>query len=97
MKEEVLEPMVLSGDYTARVLIRELRMDPGSYVTDFQGERLTAAAFSARYKTRVTPTLLFLDAQGQEAAERIVGINTVDYLLFYIEDAINKALNRQSK
>ena len=97
MREEVLGPMVLSGDYTSRVLIRELRMDPGSTVRDFQGERLTAAAFSARYKTRVTPTLLFLDAQGKEAAERIVGINTVDYLLFYIEDAINEALNNQSK
>lgn len=92
MKEEVLGPMMLSGDYTSRVLIRELLIDPGEYVTDLQGRRLSTEAFIARYQTRVTPTLLFLDAQGKEAAERIVGINTVDYLIFYIEDAIDEAM-----
>jgi len=97
MKEEVLGPMMLSSDYTSRVLIRELQIDPGHYVTDFQGQRLSAEAFTARYKTQVTPTLLFLDAQGNEAAERIVGINTVDFLIFYIEDAINEAMGVQAR
>jgi thioredoxin-related protein len=92
MKEEVLGPMVLSGDYTSRVLIRQLQIDPGQNVTDFQGRRLSAEAFIARYKIRVTPTLLFLDAKGNEATKRIVGINTVDFLIFYIEEAIDEAI-----
>jgi len=91
MKNEVLIPMQLSGDYQQRTLLRELMIDPGEMVTNFQGQRESADAFRARYKVRVTPTLLFLDARGREAAERILGINTVDYLLFYIEEALDDA------
>jgi thioredoxin-related protein len=91
MKREVLQPMQLSGDYDDRVLMRELMMDPGEMVTNFQGRREPASAFIGHYKVNVTPTLLFLDASGEEAAERILGINSVDYLLYYIEDAIDKA------
>lgn len=91
MKSEVLQPMQLSGDYDGQVLMRELLIDPGETVTNFQGRREAASSFSAHYKVSVTPTLLFLDPEGNEAAERILGINTIDYLLFYIEDAIEKA------
>jgi thioredoxin-related protein len=91
MKHEVLQPMQLSGDYNDRVLMRELMIDPGEMVTNFQGRHEPASDFIGHYKVSVTPTLLFLDAGGKEAAERILGINTVDYLLFYIEDAIDKA------
>ncbi len=92
MKNEVLIPMQLSGDYTERMLLREMMIDPGEMVTNFLGRRERADAFSRRYKVRVTPTLLFLDDRGEEAAERILGINTVDYLLFYIEEALDNAL-----
>jgi thioredoxin-related protein len=91
MKSEVLQPMQLSGDYQDRVLIRELMMDPGGRVTNFKGRREDASAFAEHYRISVTPTLLFLDPEGREVAERILGINTVDYLLFYIEDAIDTA------
>ncbi len=94
MKQEVLHPMLLSGDYSDRVLIRELPIDPGETLTNFEGRHESAGAFSTRYQVRVTPTLLFLDAKGNEMAERILGINTVDYLLFYIEDAIDTATRR---
>lgn len=94
MKSEVLQPMQLSGEYEERVLMRELTIDPGETVTNFQGRREEAATFAARYKVSVTPTLLFLAPDGEEAAERIRGINTVDYLLFYIEEAIDAATRR---
>ncbi len=91
MRNEVLIPMQLSGDYRERALMRELMIDPGEMVTNFQGQRETADAFRARYQVHVTPTLLFLDDRGQEVAERILGINTLDYLLFYIEAALDSA------
>ncbi|MEJ2590632.1 MAG: thioredoxin fold domain-containing protein [Candidatus Thiodiazotropha sp.] len=96
MKQEVLLPMQLSGDYVDRVLMRELMIDPGETVIDFAGKREDAAAFAARYKVNVTPTLLFLAPDGTEAAERIRGINTVDYLLFYIEQAIDAATEQMN-
>jgi thioredoxin-related protein len=91
MKQEVLNPMLLNGDDSNRVLMRELLIDAGESVVNFQGEREAAEQFSDRYKVRVTPTLLFLDSNGKEVAERILGVNTIDYLLFYIEDAIDTA------
>lgn len=97
MKDEVLKPMLLSGDHDSRVLIRELRIDPEEWVTDFQGRRLPASEFSARYQTEVTPTLLFLDPDGNEAAPRIIGINTVDLLPFYIENALAQAIKRTTE
>jgi thioredoxin-related protein len=93
MKLEVLNPMRLSGDYTDRVLMRELLIDTGETVTNFEGHPEAAERFSSRYLVQVTPTLLFLDGDGNEVAERIIGINTIDYLLFYIEEAIETAAN----
>jgi thioredoxin-related protein len=91
MKQEVLNPMLLSGDEANRVLMRELLIDAGETVVNFQGQHEASETFSSRYKVRVTPTLLFLDNKGEEVAERILGINTVDYLPFYIEGAIDHA------
>jgi thioredoxin-related protein len=97
MKRDVLNPMQFSGEYADQVLMRELLIDPGEMVTDFQGHRQPADAFSTHYNVHVTPTLLFLDGQGNEVAERILGINTVDYLLLYIEDAIETASQNMTR
>ncbi|MEW8626418.1 MAG: thioredoxin fold domain-containing protein [Candidatus Thiodiazotropha sp.] len=94
MKQDVLYPMSISGDFEQTALVRELLIDDGEMVIDFQGNRLAAAAFSQRYSVFVTPTLLFLDSRGEEAAERILGINTMDYLLFYILNAAESAAEK---
>ncbi|MCG8015825.1 MAG: thioredoxin fold domain-containing protein [Candidatus Thiodiazotropha sp. 'RUGA'] len=94
MKQEVLYPMSISGDFEQTALVRELMVDEGEMVNDFQGNRVAASAFSQRYSVFVTPTLLFLDNRGEEAAERILGINTMDYLLFYILNAAETAAGK---
>lgn len=97
MKREVLNPMQLSGDYAKQVLIRELPIDLGESITNFEGHREVTKHFSNRYRIQVTPTLLFLDGNGNEVAERILGINTVDYLLFYVEEAIKTATRSMAR
>ncbi|MES9853311.1 MAG: thioredoxin fold domain-containing protein [Candidatus Thiodiazotropha sp. L084R] len=94
MKREVLQPMRTNKDFQNHVLVRELMIDAGEKVVDFQGKQVGSAAFSQRYGVFVTPTILFLDNHGNEAAERILGINTLDYLVFYIQDAIEKAAKK---
>jgi thioredoxin-related protein len=91
MKNEVLYPMQLNGEYSNKVIMRELLIDPEEMVTNFLGQRVSADTFSDHYQVTATPTLLFLDHQGNEVAERILGINTIDYLFYYIEDAIETA------
>ena len=44
------------------------------------GKELTGVDLSVAYKARITPTLLFLDSKGQEIAERITGVASVDFI-----------------
>jgi thioredoxin-related protein len=97
LAEEVLQPMLISGDYTDRVLIRELMIDHGKDVIDFNGAAVSARAIFARYRLYVTPSVLITDNQGHELAERQIGINTVDYYGFYLDQAIDQALAKLRK
>ncbi|MEJ2692559.1 MAG: thioredoxin fold domain-containing protein [Candidatus Thiodiazotropha sp.] len=97
MKDEVLNPMLLGGDYDRRVLMRELSVDTSETIINFAGRHVAAGEFRDRYEVHVTPTLLFLDGNGDEVAQRILGINTVDYLLFYIENAIETATRAMAR
>jgi thioredoxin-related protein len=87
-----LRPMLISGEYTDKILIRKVLLDNGSRVTDFSGERIAATRLSDRYKVFVTPTILFLDGDGREIAARMVGINTPELYGGYLDNCIATAL-----
>ena len=91
LKREILEPMLLSGDYSGRVLIRELLVDSYAPVRDFDGETVSSDAVASRYGARLTPTVLFLDHRGRELAEPMIGINTVEFYGHYLDATIDAA------
>lgn len=93
IKREILGPMIASGEYLGRLLIREILIDsPGSSVRDFKGNTQTSRAFAIGYKIQLTPTLLFLDPDGNELAERIVGIQTPELFYYYVDRAVQDAI-----
>ena len=92
LEDEFLRPMLISGEYTDRILIRRLLLDNGSRVIDFAGERIASTQLSDRYKVYVTPTILFLDGNGNELAERMVGIYTPEMYGGYLDNCIDTAL-----
>ena len=94
LMREVIGPMIVSGDYQDRILIRELSLDHGRTVIDFDGQTRPTADLASRYREWLTPTLLLLDGQGQELVERIRGINTLDYFSYYLDRAIEQARHR---
>lgn len=94
LEEEFLKPMLLSGDYGDQIIIRKLILDNGSYLRDFQGSQVDASDLSLRYRVPVTPTILFLDAQGNELVPRMVGINTIDFFGGYLDQSIAEARAR---
>jgi thioredoxin-related protein len=94
LTEEILQPMLISGDYTDRVLIRELMIDDGSDIVDFSGNHIEPREIFSRYLLFVTPSLLLFDWHGKELAERQIGINTVDYYGYYLDEAIDMALKK---
>ncbi|MCK5361468.1 MAG: thioredoxin fold domain-containing protein, partial [Gammaproteobacteria bacterium] len=94
LKREILEPMLISGEYDGRVLIRELLIDSELPVRDFDGQAIAPDALAQRYRARLTPTVLFLDDRGRELTKPMIGINTVDFYGYYLDAAIDVARER---
>jgi thioredoxin-related protein len=92
LEEEFLQPMLLSGDYKDKIIIRKLVLDNGSRVRDFSGRSLEAAQLAHDYRVFVTPTILFVDADGRELAQRMIGINTLELFGGYLDGCIDTAL-----
>lgn len=94
VEEGFLVPMLLSGYDKDRILIRKVIVDSGSTLRDFDGAPTEGAQLATRYKVRMVPTLLFVDAQGRELAERLIGLTTVDFYGGYLENSIEAATAR---
>jgi thioredoxin-related protein len=92
LEDAFLKPMLISGEYTEKVIIRRLLLDIGQYATDFDGTQREAAAIASRYRAWVTPTIVFIDGSGREVAERMKGINTPELFGGYLDACIDTAL-----
>lgn len=91
LEREILEPTLLNRDYDRRVLMRKLVLDRDLGLHDFAGKPTGAQQLAGRYKVFVTPTLLFVDAQGRELAERMVGVTTLEFYGGYLDQALDAA------
>jgi thioredoxin-related protein len=92
IKEEIIRPMILGRDFVDDILIREVFIDEGETIVDFQGSTRDAADFAHDYGVYVTPTLLFLGANGKELVKQMTGINTVEMYWYYLSESIREAL-----
>lgn len=91
LESSILRPSLMGGYYDGQIIMRKLMLDSHLPVLDFDGERRAPSAISRRYQVHVTPTVLFVDAEGQELAPRLVGINTVEMYGGYLDAAIQEA------
>ena len=96
LQADHLDPMIVSEDYQ-HVLIRSLEFDGAHEITDFDGQPIEASEFSERYKVRLTPTLLFLNAKGEEIAKRMLGYNTPEFYGAYLDKAIEQAVEKMKQ
>ena len=89
LEEEIIKPMLRSGDYD-KVLIRKLNIDSHYPMADLGGKKSSPFELSSRMGVYLTPTLLFLDGEGNEVGERIVGVNTLEMYGGYVDDSIQQ-------
>lgn len=94
LEEDFIKPMLISGDYTHKVLIRRVMIDAGGDVRDFDGKSISIDDFALRYKAFVTPTVVFVDAQGHQLAHRLVGIANPYFYGGDLDRAIDESLAR---
>ena len=92
LEDEILKPMLISGDYGDKVIIRKINIDLTEDLRDFNGKHIEASDFVNRYNVFVTPTMLFLDSSGEELANRMIGINTVEMYGGFVDDAIDQSI-----
>ena len=93
LQADHLDPMLISDEYQ-HVMIRSIDLDGGYDITDFDGQTVEASELSKRYKVRLTPTLLFLNADGEEIAKRMLGYNTPELYGAYLDRAIDRAVEK---
>jgi thioredoxin-related protein len=89
-----LLPMQRNASYDDKILIRSISLSDIDTVIDFEGMSMTTNEFAARYEVDLTPTLLFLDADGMEMSERLVGIWSEDFYGGFIDNRIDEARDR---
>jgi len=89
-----LLPMQRNADYDDKILLRSISLDDFNSVIDFDGRSIATSEFATRYAVSLTPTLLFLDADGNEISERLVGIWSEDFYGGFIDNRIDEALQR---
>ena len=92
LRRDFLAPMIRSGEYTDKVRIREMMMEPETAVRDFDGGVTTTAEIAARHGVSITPTVLLLDSAGTRLRPPITGISNADMYGFYLEEAIAEAM-----
>lgn len=92
LEEEIIKPMLRSGDYKDNVLIHQLKIDDTYVLNDTDGKQLTPSELASKYNVKITPTLLFLDGKGNEVREKIAGVYLLDFFATYIDDAIDQGL-----
>lgn len=90
LEEEILRPMLLSGDYNDLVLIKQLALDSENAIKGFDGKLTSGVEMGKKLNIIVTPTLVFLNSKGEEISERIVGINTPEMFGAYVDAAIEE-------
>ncbi|HBR96654.1 MAG TPA: hypothetical protein DD979_04660 [Gammaproteobacteria bacterium] len=91
IEDEVFEPMILSGDYRETIVLRKISIDGTRLLRDFSGAIVTREDFADRYRVSLTPTVLFLDAEGREIAPRMTGVPLIDFYAQYLDRHIHQA------
>ncbi|KAA3628174.1 MAG: hypothetical protein DWQ09_08525 [Proteobacteria bacterium] len=90
LADEVLVPMIRSGEYDERATIRAVNLSRALLV-DFTGASVAPWEFARRYDVKVTPTLIVVDREGTPLAKPLVGLGTSEYFELSIAEVLDEA------
>ncbi len=90
LKQEVLKPMFQKDLQNQLAVVREVDINTGGKMTDFDGERIRSRQFKDRYQIFATPTLLILDTDGNLLASPIVGYNSKEQYQALLESHLDE-------
>ena len=89
---EVIVPMFRNADWRAAIEFRQVTIDDGKSLVDFDGKTIENIAFARNRKGTFTPTVMLVDDKGQTLGDAIVGISNFDFYGAYVDALANKAV-----
>ncbi len=90
VKEDFLKPLLQTNNAPP---VQVLDLSNPTPVINFDGSTGSAEQVAKSLGGRFTPTILFVDSQGETRAKKIVGVNTPEFYGYYIDEAIKSARN----
>jgi thioredoxin-related protein len=90
LRRNYLTPMRAEGVAAFEFMINER----SQRLTDFKGQPITPAVWSEAMKIKISPTLLFFNAQGNEIAPRIEGVASADFIGAILDERLATARER---
>lgn len=91
LEQLFLLPMQRNAEYGEKILLRMVSLSDFDSLIDFDGRSITTNEFAAQYDVSLTPTLVFLNADGVEMSEKLVGIWSEDFYGGFIDNRIDEA------
>ena len=89
LEKEILQPLRASDLFTDKVRFTAVDIGASIPMTDFDGSRTTTIQFASRYQGFGTPTLLFLNSNGDVLAPPKFGVpDIIDFYAYEIEETI---------
>ena len=89
---EVIVPMFRNAGWRAALEFRQITIDDGKSMIDFDGKRIENIAFANNRKGTFAPTVMVVDGNGQLLGDPIVGLVNFDFYGGYIDALANKAI-----
>jgi hypothetical protein len=90
LRRNYLAPMRGEGVHAFQIMVN----DRSRAVRDFSGVPSTGLEIAQSYGAKLTPTLLFLNATGQEIAPRIEGVASADLIGAQLQASLQAARER---
>jgi len=91
LEREVMPAVINTATYQQAISLQKLLWDDPTPVRWRNNELITPDDLVTRYRVVATPTILFLNAQGEEVAKRIEGYNDADFYWYYFDQSIETA------
>ena len=89
---EVIVPMYRNAGWRAALEFRQITVDDGKSLIDFDGKTMENIAFAQKRKGTFTPTVMVVDGDGQLLGDPLVGVANFDFYGAYVDGLVNKAI-----
>jgi thioredoxin-related protein len=89
---EVIVPMFRNAGWRASMEFRQVTVDDGKSLVDFDGKTIANIDFATQRKGTFTPTVMLVDGNGRLLGDPIVGIVNFDFYGGYVDALARKAI-----